>query len=1055
MLTMGRRLRSLIFGGSILSIGSLLVFMSVGHKRNASIISETADRLADLTCAPTQATEFPSNARPLPVSRAETMVRTSTAEVLSSSEVDAIQLDCQSNHPSIRPLMPSRGSASSLLLTWVKNGREPAQAGMKLSARQPLPDGNHHRDSNNAVLSSSNRMGPVASGRLQQISARDQQLAWDLSSQGPLAEPIERDLAIALVSFGVLFTAINLAVSRHFRRKERRLMSSLRTDEQTLLLSRFALANDLELAAQHDSPDQHRKAMLVTIFFRFLERQRAFLNENEIAMIISGTCKHIQQMAPSYSYLDFYRTGETKCALIIPATNDNLLHTKDDCESILADLLALVSESLQQSREMAIDWGDVVITGQRFVPGASPSSLLSLQAVGEMLASEDRLSCRLMEEGDDTLLLERSLVKAQLTQLRAEDLDLRFQPILLVHNPGQFGLELLIRFRPHALHNLGTGKVLELAHDLGIAHRIDALVISRLEEVHQALRKSEILRERIDYISVNISSDSASSEDRLNQLIRNLKKHRVDSSTFCIEITETAATDIPVGSINVTTASERLIKELNFRVLIDDFGSGLSNYRRICEAWYDAIKLDINLVKGIHLSFRLQRYIGSFISTVHALGKTVVCEGIETYNEMTAAVRLGADALQGHFISRPLALEEVITFLDTSTWASPVALQKQLAKIHSSARLLDLRSNEDGDCTELNVPLERYILDNWSRLRSFEEFVLLFVNELKRWGLDILRFSLAFLPDQDDIDCSQYVWQGSSPGKVTTLRFERDFLQKHEHLSSPLHYIATATRIFRHKPSSTKGVGFNFLEGLKAEGCSDYLGIRLESRGISIPVLTIALHGGTTFSDEQIQRIEAMSSLLSLLFYAFESERSKRLALLDPLTMLANRRSFDSFLKSNIASSKLTSSFLALVMIDIDQFKMINDVMGHGYGDHCLKEVALLLNASIHRKNDFLARLGGEEFAIILPDTDTASALELCESLRESIEKKAIYHPDPLKGNCLTVSIGIAIWDPNSHAVCDFDTLQQLADDCLYEAKRNGRNRVVCRSLGGYQSVAV
>ena len=508
-----------------------------------------------------------------------------------------------------------------------------------------------------------------------------------------------------------------------------------------------------------------------------------------------------------------------------------------------------------------------------------------------------------------------------------------------------------------------------------------------------------------------------------------------------------AATDILAGSEGVTTASERLMRELNFRIFIDDFGSGLSNYRRISEAWYDAIKLDIDLIKGIDRSFRLQRYVGSFIDTVHALGKTVVCEGVETHNELTAVIRLGADALQGFLVSRPLPLQEVETFIRSSDWADRDSLQQTLEQIRATSRLRDSGHGDEFKTPDRKIPLERYIIDNWSRLRSFEEFVLLFVNELKSWGLEIYRFSLAFLPDQDDIDCSQYVWVSSKPGFVSTLRMERDFLEQDEHLRSPLHFIATRSKVFRQQLNATKDNGFPFLDSLKEVGCSDYLGIRLDSRGVSIPVLTIALHEGSVFSDQEVERIEAMSSLLSLLFYAFESERSKRLAMLDPLTQLANRRSFDSFLKGNVSASRAAQVNLSLALIDIDQFKVVNDVLGHAYGDRCLKEIADALRTGLRRKSDFVARLGGEEFAIILPKTDADASLLLCEKLRASIQDKGIYHPGIATGNILTVSIGIAAWDPNSMAECDADRLLQLADDCLYEAKRHGRNRVVCRSL--------
>ena len=244
------------------------------------------------------------------------------------------------------------------------------------------------------------------------------------------------------------------------------------------------------------------------------------------------------------------------------------------------------------------------------------------------------------------------------------------------------------------------------------------------------------------------------------------------------------------------------------------------------------------------------------------------------------------------------------------------------------------------------------------------------------------------------------------------------------------------------------------MAALQQQGCTDYVGFRLESRGISIPVLTIALQRQCVFSDDQVKRIESMSNLLSLLFYTFESERAKRMALLDPLTGLANRRSYDSFLRANFASCRSNHQPLALALIDIDRFKSVNDLMGHAYGDRALRKVATILGGKLQKRSDFLARLGGEEFGLIMPNTDAQRAQELCASMREAIESAEIDHPLAVTGGVLTISIGIGLWHPGDCDNCDSDSLQQLADDCLYAAKNAGRNRVemTCLKEQGHHS---
>lgn len=1057
---MRRRTTLMIISGALLSGTSLLIFTHLLDQRSSNDLRRQNDRIARRLCTALQGVEH-SFATPGPPMASLGLQSVAEAE-LADSPVPAVMATGTATLKG-RPLVcprrfsrlvlvvagePSRGNA--LLFTTGPTRRQ-APEWIRLSGASLVnPDQDGARQIRLAPWTALEAKGMVKgapAGSLYRVGFGDLAVGLTLAPALPTRADRVRNLALTL---GLLGIGLSVAIawrSSQNRRKEQPVNGSFRKHGQTSFLTHYALVKDLEASALRKHAERGEDGFLVTIDFRYLERQRGYLSEVEINDILTKACRAIDKGWAVHPGFNFYHVSKNKIALIVRASGSIPIDDTAACEALLARLLGIVSGSIQISSDSVLAWDDVIITGQRFQLSAPPETLLTMQACGEMLAAEDRRSYRLVKSGDDLLVKDKGEIRSQLTSLKASDLELRFQPILQLSNPGHFGLELLIRFLPPALSKLGTGHVIQLAHDIGIAHKIDALVVSRLNDVQQQLHASELLRHRIEYVSVNISSDSVSTDQRLNQLIGLFKHHGIDSSVFCIEITEMAATDILAGSEGVTTASERLMRELNFRIFIDDFGSGLSNYRRISEAWYDAIKLDIDLIKGVDRSFRLQRYVGSFIDTVHALGKTVVCEGVETHNELTAVIRLGADALQGFLVSRPLPLEEVESFIRSSDWADRDSLQQTLEQIRATSRLRDSGHGEDFKTSDRKIPLERYIIDNWSRLRSFEEFVLLFVNELKSWGLEIYRFSLAFLPDQDDIDCSQYVWVSSRPGLVSTLRMERDFLEQDEHLRSPLHFIATRSKVFRQQLIATKDNGFPFLDSLKEVGCSDYLGIRLDSRGVSIPVLTIALHEGSVFSDQEVERIEAMSSLLSLLFYAFESERSKRLAMLDPLTQLANRRSFDSFLKGNVSASRAAQVNLALALIDIDQFKVVNDVLGHAYGDRCLKEIADALRTCLRRKSDFVARLGGEEFAIILPKTDADASLLLCEKLRESIQDKGIYHPGIATGNVLTVSIGIAAWDPNSMAECDADRLLQLADDCLYEAKRHGRNRVVCRSL--------
>ncbi|MEB3166178.1 MAG: GGDEF domain-containing protein [Cyanobacteriota bacterium] len=702
------------------------------------------------------------------------------------------------------------------------------------------------------------------------------------------------------------------------------------------------------------------------------------------------------------------------------------------------------AESLVEAAE-----GELRLVAQLLRPGDPGQLRLRLQAFGETLAARAPGGLHLLTDADRLALEEEDHLDRCLRCIGDEDIHLVFQPILLVNDPGRIALETLVRFRPPELARLGTQAVLQRAHDLDIAHRIDGLVLQRLGALQGAWRALGSLGERIDYVTLNICNPSVATLSRRQALVSTLRSQRFDPQRFRLELTETAATALLEADASLRSTAQWLIDELEIRLLIDDFGSGLSNYRRLCEASYDAIKLDHQLVRGIASSHRLQSFVGSLVEAVHGFGRSVIAEGVEHHRDLEALLRLGVDGLQGYLFARPQPWEALESFLRESPWTCPgclPVLQRQIAE--ADRQLQDpLPQRSALAPSRQSLPLERYILEHWSGLRSFEEVVLLFVRELRAWGLEVLRFSLAFLPDQEEVDCSQYIWFSSHPGDVRSLRMQRDFLEAPQHLESALHHIATRCSPYRVRLVEAPPTGFDFVEELRQLGATDYLGLRLAARGVSVPVVTIALTGSRLFTDREVERIETMSGLLSLLFHAFECERASRLALLDSLTQLPNRRSFDSRIRAEVVAGATAQQPLALLLLDIDRFKAVNDSLGHAYGDACLRQVGDLLRRTLPRRSDMVARLGGEEFGVILAGTEAERAAAIAERLRGAVAEAAIDHPEPINGRGLTISIGVASWSPEQGAAADLDRLLQLADDCLYEAKRLGRDRVMAAAL--------
>jgi diguanylate cyclase (GGDEF)-like protein/PAS domain S-box-containing protein len=166
----------------------------------------------------------------------------------------------------------------------------------------------------------------------------------------------------------------------------------------------------------------------------------------------------------------------------------------------------------------------------------------------------------------------------------------------------------------------------------------------------------------------------------------------------------------------------------------------------------------------------------------------------------------------------------------------------------------------------------------------------------------------------------------------------------------------------------------------------------------------------------------------------------QRAAMLDPLTRIANRRHFDSFLEREWQRAIRNAQPLSLVVLDVDHFKLYNDTLGHAAGDVCLQKVAQALQAHALRPTDLAARYGGEEFVLLFAETPQDAAARLAEAIRTTVEALQLPNPRSPTSPWITVSVGVATIVPTQ-----LDQVGQLfvcADRAMYAAKGGGRNRV-------------
>ncbi|MES2263083.1 MAG: diguanylate cyclase [Pseudomonadota bacterium] len=166
----------------------------------------------------------------------------------------------------------------------------------------------------------------------------------------------------------------------------------------------------------------------------------------------------------------------------------------------------------------------------------------------------------------------------------------------------------------------------------------------------------------------------------------------------------------------------------------------------------------------------------------------------------------------------------------------------------------------------------------------------------------------------------------------------------------------------------------------------------------------------------------------------------QRAAMIDPLTKIANRRHFDTFLEKEWQRAMRSGAPLSLVVLDVDHFKLYNDTLGHAAGDTCLQQVAQAIAVHAARATDLAARYGGEEFVLLFAETDSDAACVLGETIRSHVEALEMPHPRSITSPWITVSIGVATIHPSQ--LENTESLFVAADRAMYLAKESGRNQV-------------
>lgn len=191
-------------------------------------------------------------------------------------------------------------------------------------------------------------------------------------------------------------------------------------------------------------------------------------------------------------------------------------------------------------------------------------------------------------------------------------------------------------------------------------------------------------------------------------------------------------------------------------------------------------------------------------------------------------------------------------------------------------------------------------------------------------------------------------------------------------------------------------------------------------------------------AQKYINRLKAEKKLLEE-----DNKRLEKLSFIDSLTGIPNRRFFQEEAPLKLADARRRREQMSLIMLDVDYFKKYNDRYGHQQGDNVLALIAQTIKRTL-RETDFVTRYGGEEFVIILTDTNATGAKEAAEKAKMAIEELRIPHLDSKNSEFVTISLGTATSSSSSRKLQSIANLVKIADENLYFAKNSGRNCVCC-----------
>lgn len=577
----------------------------------------------------------------------------------------------------------------------------------------------------------------------------------------------------------------------------------------------------------------------------------------------------------------------------------------------------------------------------------------------------------------------RGVVEDDLRQaIENDQLFVVYQPIVHLHTQRAAGMEALVRWNHPVRGLVSPVDFIPIAEESGLIGPLSAFVLHAACEQHVRWL-SELGDAAPRLISVNLSRAQLADPMLVDAVAEVLRSTGMPATQLQLEVTESlAAQDESVQT------RLRELKALGLTLALDDFGTGYSSLASLHQLPVDVVKIDRSFVSQLETSDYHRVLVQATVQVARTLGMRTVAEGVETQGQARLLSALHCDKGQGYLFGRPLSDEQATAWLrqrpmqpaastTSSSETAPLALtDASPAPTDICARLLQLL-----DASQMAVavfdPSERLAYAN----RSYRSLYWDRPEDTPTWE-DVMREAYrtrkGLLIDTNDID----TWLAD-----VRKRYRQQALRRFESDIADGRWLRV-----------TEETGPD---------------------GWQLCVSTDVTSLKSTEADLRRARDAALMASIT-----------------DPLTELPNRRFVFARLEELLAQAQASQRPLTAVLIDLDEFKSINDQHGHAVGDQVLVCFSQRLAQSV-RQRDAVGRIGGEEFLLVLTDTGHDGALRVLSELRAIFGNLTL--PDLPAGVAIGFSTGIA----EAHASDTADTLWQRADQGVYRAKAGGRGHDV------------